>query len=119
MEKNIIEFAFGLLNQIKLHHWATKSYATHKALDQLHEDLSKLVDTLVETYIGNQERQPIEKFTVSTVSHSGTDDILPFLKQSYVQIKTLRKSFKQTELQNTADEMSSAINQAIYLLNLT
>jgi DNA-binding ferritin-like protein len=118
MEKNIIEFTLGLLNQIKLYHWSTKSYAAHRALDQLHKDLSTLTDTLVETYLGNQGHQRT-KFRIYTESHSETGDILPYLKNSYSHLKVLRKSFKsQSELQNTVDEMTTAINQAIYLLNL-
>ena len=119
MEKNIIEFAFGLLNQIKLYHWLTTSFATHKALDQLHETLSKHIDALVETYIGgNQGRQRAE-FRVQTMSHSNTFDIVPFLKQSHTDLKEFRRLFKQPELQNIVDEMSTSINQALYLLNLT
>jgi hypothetical protein len=117
MEQQLIEFAFQALNQIKLAHWATMSYAKHKALDDLHSNLSGHIDNLVETYIGNQ-MIPLGPFTVQTTS-SSTTDILPFLHTAYKRIKRFRKAIPVTELQNIMDEMLSDINQAAYLLRLS
>ena len=119
MEQEIIEFMFNALNQIKLFHWATKSFAAHNALDSLHGTLSTHVDTLVETYIGTFARQPLGVFQVNTVCHSDTSEIIPYLRNLYAALKKLRKKFNQTELQNIMDEISTAVTQALYLLNLS
>ena len=36
------------LNMIKLYHWKTKSFAHHKATDELYQELSKNIDLFVE-----------------------------------------------------------------------
>jgi hypothetical protein len=41
-----------ILDQIKLYHWQTLSYPRHKATDELHEELSSLVDKFVEVLHG-------------------------------------------------------------------
>ena len=45
-----------LLNTIKIYHWSTLSYPTHKATDELHGKLSDLVDSFIEIYIGHCAR---------------------------------------------------------------
>ena len=40
-----------MLNTIKIYHWSTLSYPTHKATDELHEKMSELVDSFIEKYI--------------------------------------------------------------------
>lgn len=59
-ESKIIPQLLCILDQIKLHHWATMSYATHKALDELHGSLSGLVDKFVESYLGHYQKQPVK-----------------------------------------------------------
>ena len=39
-----------ILNTIKIYHWSTLSYPTHKATDELHEKMSELVDSFIEKY---------------------------------------------------------------------
>ena len=41
-----------ILDQIKLYHWQTTSYSRHKATDELHEQISELVDKFIETIHG-------------------------------------------------------------------
>ncbi len=39
-------------NQIKLYHWQTKSFARHKATDDLTAALDLAIDNFVEVYMG-------------------------------------------------------------------
>ncbi len=39
-------------NELRLHHWGTKSYSAHKALGKLYEGLDVLIDSFTETYLG-------------------------------------------------------------------
>ena len=45
-----------LLNTIKVYHWSTLSYPTHKATDELYIKLTELVDSFIEIYIGHCSR---------------------------------------------------------------
>jgi len=45
-----------LHQSVHLAHWATTSYAEHKALNKLYEGLDELIDTFVETLIGIKGR---------------------------------------------------------------
>ena len=46
------EYFLGLLGQIKLFHWTTRKYSSHKALDELHKNLGEDIDKFIEVYIG-------------------------------------------------------------------
>ena len=118
MEQALIQFGFSTLNQIKLFHWATKSYAAHKALGDLHDLLSDSVDDLVESYVGAAGKQPLGQFEVRTAATTDLKQVIPFLKSSLTSLRRIRKDMKETELQNKVDEMLGAVDKALYLLNL-
>ena len=46
-KSKIVTFFLEMLNVIKLYHWKTKSYAEHKATDELHEKLKKWFNKLI------------------------------------------------------------------------
>jgi DNA-binding ferritin-like protein len=117
MDKKIIQFAFAVLNQVKLYHWATRGYSIHKALDDLHEKLSDNFDKLVEVYIG--DAGPIGKWSVSTKSDTNTQEITSFLKQVRGGLQKLRSLVKLSEIQNIVDEITADIDQTLYLLRLS
>jgi hypothetical protein len=118
MEQKLIEFSFNVLNQVKLFHWATKSYAAHKALGDLHDLLSESVDDLVESYIGAAGRQPLGFFEVHAVAHTDLKQTIPFLKDASASLRRIRTDLKASELQNKVDEMLGALDKTSYLLNL-
>jgi hypothetical protein len=118
MEKTLIEYSFNMLNQIKLYHWATVSYAKHKALDELHSVLSNHFDTLIEAYMGYNNLQPLKQMTIDTKCNTDTENITKFIQKSHKQLTKLHKAIKQSEMQNIIDEMLSALNKTLYLLKL-
>ena len=118
MEKELIESSFNILNQIKLYHWATLSYAAHKALDDLHTILSQHFDTLIEAYLGNHNLQPLPQFTVHTKSNTDVSNITKFIQHSHKYLSKIHKKIKQSEMQNIIDEMLTALNKTSYLLKL-
>jgi len=117
MDKKIIHFAFEVINQVKLYHWATRGYAVHKALDKLHGNLSDNFDKLVEVYLGSSGS--VGKWSVSTSSDTNVKNIVPFLQKVLGSMEKLRNSLKKTEIQNIIDEMSADIEQTLYLLRLS
>jgi hypothetical protein len=119
MEQALIQFGLSMLNQIKLFHWATKSYAAHKALGDLHDLLSDSVDDLVESYVGSAGKQPLGLFEVRTVAHTDLKQTIPYIKSGIVTLRRLRTELKVSELQNKVDEMIGALDKTLYLLNLS
>ena len=50
----IITKSIEFLNNLKLFHWNTHSYSQHMASDQLFEELTKKIDTLIESFLQNR-----------------------------------------------------------------
>ena len=51
-EQEVVVKFLEILNTIKLFHWKTHSYATHKATDELYSKINDNVDTFVEVLLG-------------------------------------------------------------------
>lgn len=124
-----------LLNTIKIYHWSTLSYPTHKATDELHGKLSGLVDSFIEIYIGHCSRGRVSSKTVSGVPEfrfkSAKDACISFcecksldafckiLDENIIHLEGLTKKLDgYTDLVNIRDEMVGALAQALYLLRL-
>ena len=118
MEKRIIEDGFNLLNQVKLFHWATKSYSCHVALGELYDTVSELHDKLIECYLGSLKKS-VPLFEVSTSAISDVSNIVEFLKIHTVNFRKIRVEIKSSELQNIVDEIISQIDKTCYLLSLS
>ena len=114
-----------LLNTIKIYHWSTLSYPTHKATDELHDKLSELVDSFIEIYIGHCARGgagvPVFKF--KSVAFCECKSLAAFCKvldDNIVHLEGLTKKLDgYTDLVNISDEMVGALAQALYLLRLS
>jgi hypothetical protein len=121
IEKHLMEYFIGLLGQIKIYHWSTMSYVIHKALDELHSNLSDNIDEVMEVYIGKYNKQPINKFEIN-ISAANTDssNIIDYLELERENIKGIRnKYFKSSsEIQNIIDNMLGSISKTIYLCKL-
>ena len=124
-----------LLNTIKIYHWSTLSYPTHKATDELHTKLSKLVDSFIEIYIGHCARGgrgagagagvPVFKFksekdaSIEFCECKSPDAFCKVLDDNIVHLEGLTdKLHGYTDLVNIRDEMVGALAQALYLLRL-
>ena len=53
----IVRMFLELLNMVKLYHWKTKSYAHHKATDELYDRLNKHIDEFVEVLLGKEHKR--------------------------------------------------------------
>lgn len=124
-----------LLNTIKIYHWSTLSYPTHKATDELHTKLSELVDSFIEIYIGHcarggrgagagagvpQFRFKSEKdASIEFCECKSPDAFCKVLDDNIVHLEGLTdKLHGYTDLVNIRDEMVGALAQALYLLRL-
>lgn len=121
-ESDIIQYFLGVVAQVKLFHWATMSYAKHKALDDLHGALSDKVDSFVECYLGKYNKQPLKSFTVQPKAVSDTSGLERYLSSLCDQLSAMHKAFdkeKATELCNILDEMMAEVDKTMYLCKLS
>lgn len=125
-----------LLNTIKIYHWTTLSYPTHKATDELHGKLSTLVDSFIEIYIGHCSRGkgagadlgaglPVFRFRtakdacISFCECKSLEAFCKVLDDNIVHLEGLTSKLRgYTDLVNIRDEMVGALAQALYLLRL-
>lgn len=118
-DQQVIKYFMSLLDQIKLFHWASKSYAKHKALDELHSTLSDKIDTLIESYLGRVKAQPLRSFKVDISISSDIEKTEKFLEKERDEIVKLSARWKKyPELQNVLQEIANEINKTLYLCNL-
>jgi hypothetical protein len=121
-----------MLNTIKIYHWSTLSYPTHKATDELHSKMSELVDSFIEIYIGHLSRRggagagagiPVfKRGAASEISFCECKSLDIFCKKLDGYITFMEGLTKRldgyTDLVNIRDEMVGAVAQALYLLRL-
>lgn len=117
---DVITHFMSLLGQVKLFHWATRSYVQHKALDELHDALSSKVDLFVEAFSGKMDVQPFKKFTVTTKASSDASKVIKYLESERQKLEHLHGQLgKQPELSNILEEMMAEISKSVYLMRLT
>lgn len=111
---------------LKLYHWMTKSYARHKASDELHEKVLGLGDKFVEAYIGKYQRpkQPFSKKDMAlfnlhaltdTTIEKYLDDCVEYLMKGLLHYISEEKD---VDLINIRDELITDIMQTKYLFTL-
>lgn len=118
---NIIQVFFQMLLNIKLYHWETKIYARHVASDNLHGELSTLIDSFIEIYIAGMSRPKFTNgFTVSVKQLTDTTVIERINEYITLLKKDLPKILNKddTHLLNIRDEMLAILNKTVYLFSL-
>jgi hypothetical protein len=111
------------VHMIKLFHWKTKSYATHKATDGLHGKLGDLVDQYVEVLIGkvNLNLNMMDYAQLHLKNLKDNDELEAFIKELIVFLLQLHKQLdmeRDVDLLTLRDEIISELNQFLYLLRL-
>jgi hypothetical protein len=106
---------------VKLYHWQTKSFARHKASDELFGSLLESIDEFVEVYSGRYKRPQFgETFEIPV--NELTDSTMTTVLREYADyLRTdLPKYIKSsdTDLLTIRDNMLSTINQTLYLFTL-
>jgi len=119
--EQIVQIFFHMMLNIKLYHWETTNFARHKASDELHSNLSGLIDKFIEVYIGGYNRPTFTSTFSVKVKQLNDSSIIEVLNQYKEFLKQeLPKYVKEsdTDLLNIRDEMLAEINQALYLFTL-
>lgn len=113
----------SLLDQLRIFHWQTFSYAEHKALGKAYDELSDLFDKFIETYYGKYGKNILKvEFVLNAESYSEDIDIIKIIGNrkrallTYIRTELLTDDDK--DLLNIADEIEGSINHLLYLLQL-
>lgn len=118
-DKGVTLMFFEMLLMVKLFHWNTHSFATHKATDELYTSLNANMDKFIEVHLGA---------TGSRINMSGQTTVKLWDLKSPAKLKGKIEAFKQyltklpidgTDLQNIRDEILGDLNQFSYLLTLS
>ena len=115
---------FELLLMVKLYHWNTYSYATHKATDELHERLSNNIDRFMEVYLGTHggtlpsQRIATGGTTIRLVNLGDKKELTAKIAQFKSFLIGSIKPPLGPDLLTIRDEILADINQFLYLLTL-
>lgn len=102
-------------NQTHIFHLQTKSYAEHIALNDYYDGVLSLFDGLIESYQGKHgiiSNYKCEGFE----NYKSGEQVINYLKKLDGDIDTLRKSVKESYLQNQIDTIQELINSTLYKL---
>jgi DNA-binding ferritin-like protein len=123
-EREITVKFFEALLMIKLFHWKTYSFATHKATDELYASLNENMDKFMEILLGKTgtridltSQKTIQLFDLNSKEELKRK-IMEF--KSYLVSLTNNKSLSpmtNTDLLNIRDEILGDLNQFLYLLS--
>jgi cell shape-determining protein MreC len=108
---------FTVLNQLKIDHWQTKSYAEHKALNKAYENLDGLFDKFVEVYYGRTSiPDKTTNYSIKIESYKG--DLISSYTALKNEIVTYLSSICEEfdDLQNIKDEIEGEFNHLLYRL---
>jgi len=101
--------------QVHIFHLQTKSFAEHKALNDYYDEVLELFDSLVESYQGKHGILSNYKCDGFENYKSG-DQVISYLKELDGDVESLRKSIKESFLQNQIDTVQELINSTLYKL---
>jgi hypothetical protein len=110
-----------MLNTVKLYHWKTTSFSTHKATDELYAELNEKIDEFVEVLLGKREmggrakllNVPLIKLSVYSTHEAFTKQI-----ENYKDFLVALNENLGSDLLAIRDEILAAFNKFLYLLSL-
>ena len=112
----VSEFASLLFEiQVNAHiiHLQTTSYAQHKALDVLYNEMTESLDAFIEAYQG--QFGIIKGYSKQIPIKEGIDPV-SYLKECCVKIEEFRSTIKEGYLQQLIDNIHELIYKILYQL---
>ena len=123
-QKEITVVFLEILLMIKLYHWKTSSYATHKATDELYTKLNANIDDFIEVLLGKSGTRTdlMENKNIRLVDLSSLETLKREVDnfKSYLVGLNDNKAMKlmtNTDLYNIRDTILGDLNQFLYLLS--
>ena len=122
-QKQITIVFLEMLMMVKLFHWKTHSYATHKATDGLYDDLNEHIDKFIEVLLGKTGSRIdlMSKKTISLIDLNSQESLkskIMSLKSYLVGLDNNKalSTMSNSDLFNIRDEILADLNQFLYLL---
>ena len=122
-ESDVVLKFLEMLNNIKLYHWKTYSYATHKATDELYASLGVNIDKFVEVLLGKAQNRI--KMRTKNIPIKDMNSPQEFKREiesykSYLVNMSNNKALgaggmTNSDLLNIRDEILADLNQFLYL----
>jgi hypothetical protein len=111
----LISYLLHSINQTHIFHLQTTSYAEHKVLCKYYEDVSDLVDGLVESYQGKYGI--IRGYSAFGYNdYTDKNQTITYLDGICKTIETLRVNIPDSYLQNQIDTIIELIQSTLYKL---
>ena len=126
-EQLIVRFLV-VLNMVKLYHWKTYNYASHKASDELYKSFNDNMDRFVEVLLGKLDGERIDLTSVNTIplidfpSGGHFDENMKKEIESFKEYlvnlnqEPFMKTMSNADLWTIRDEILASLNQFLYLL---
>jgi len=122
-QKEITIRFLEMLLMIKLFHWKTFSYATHKATDQLYEKLNENMDSFIEILLGKTgfRTNLINVKNIELIDLKNKNELKNKIMNFKIYLMNLNdnkamKLMLNTDLYNIRDTILGDLNQFLYLL---
>jgi len=122
-QKEITVVFLEMLLMVKLYHWKTTSYATHKATDELYTKLNANIDSFIEVLLGKSGSRIdlMSKKNIRLVDLSSQESLkreVEGFKRYLVSLNNNKAmmSMTNTDLFNIRDTILGDMNQFLYLL---
>lgn len=122
-QKQITVVFLEMLMMVKLFHWKTHSYATHKATDELYEKLNENIDHFIEVLLGKTGSRIdlMGQKSISLIDLSSQEKLkskIMSLKNYFVGLDNNKalSTMSNSDLFNIRDEILGNLNQFLYLL---
>ena len=123
-QKEITVVFLEMLLMVKLFHWKTTSYATHKATDELYLKLNANIDSFIEVLLGKSgvRTDLMSNKNIRLVDLSSAESLkreVEMFKSYLVNLNnnSAMKKMSNTDLYNIRDTILSDLNQFLYLLS--
>ena len=104
--------------QLHLLHWQTSSYATHKALGHLYEDVYNQMDDVIERIMGYTGRK-VKSLKLEAVTETSADVVINNLISFANELVAWADTNKYQDVSNLGQSLSGLAAKAKYLLTLS
>jgi DNA-binding ferritin-like protein len=122
-QKEVTIVFLEMLMMVKLFHWKTYSYATHKATDELYESLNEHIDHFIEVLLGKTGlRIDLMSNKTITLLDLNSQEVLKskiaVFKSYLVGLDNNKalSTMSNSDLLNIRDEILGDLNKFLYLL---
>jgi len=111
----LVSALFHARTQAHVFHFRTRSYATHKAMEQFYTAVIPLADQYAETYQGRYGL--IKDFSIGPKLLLNPLQASQYFHRLYTKVRNFKS--KDTALRNIQDSIAQLVAQTIYMLSLS